>query len=139
MLGLQGCLASGFFVCVLAASAAGQVEGAGSAGQVPSSQPACTPIVEYLLPDPPVPEARDGLLAPYLLVAGCAEQLSTLTARERTSLLQAFSSELREGAIIVPEARPDRPSRARVAATVNQAVGRPVVSDWVLVRRSGAR
>ena len=138
---LRRCRACVCFVLVgvFAEGAAGQAAGAGSVDAGPSAPPVCSPVVEYLLPDPPNTQGRGGSLAHQILIAGCAEVLSGLTAGERTILQRAFVGQVKDGAVVLPEARPDRASRARVADAVNQAVGRTVVSDWVVVTRRAIR
>jgi hypothetical protein len=136
---LQRCLALGLAVAVSAEGAAGQTAGSSPADRSPGPSPACTPIVEYLLPDPPNTQGRTGSLAHQILIAGCSEALSSLTGSERTRLQRAFAEQVKDGAVVLPEARPDRASRARVAEAVNEAVGRSVVSDWVVVTRRAIR
>ncbi len=67
-----------------------------------------------------------------IVIAGCLEHLSSLTAIDRSRLRAAFEKSVADEDLHLLATPSDGPFRAKLAAEVNGAMGRFIVSDWLL-------
>jgi hypothetical protein len=68
---------------------------------------------------------------------GCLEQFDSLTLEERTRAQAAFDAAIQDEDLHFLRSSLDGPMRARIATRVNTAVGRVVVTDWLLQMARG--
>ena len=98
---------------------------------VQASGPACRPNWVYLK-DPHDVDLRRGVDIPErnAVLIGCSEDLHRLTHKDRDALKAVFDDTLELPESELREMLKDSTVRDTITARANQALGRPVVSDW---------